>query len=187
MEWGREVCCRAKRKWVWVISGQFKRLKQLKAGILHIHSEGKLIKNQRDRRLRTLCCTPFVRDSPFSSNFLTVPWVSCPVQGKTWLPTGARAYRYWYCNGEGTKGWRGHTAPRVPPSLFHPGVHQVFRIISLVNLPVKWQQQMDCIHRAYVDFHTVVDLINSNNIHLLKGSWMCLLSVHHGIILNKRC
>lgn len=40
-----------------------KQLKQLKEGILHIQSKGKLIKRLSDRRLRTLCSTLFVRDS----------------------------------------------------------------------------------------------------------------------------
>lgn len=54
-----------------------KQLKQLKAGILHIHSEGKLIKSMRDRRLRTLCSTPFVRDSICTLTFHQTFFLSC--------------------------------------------------------------------------------------------------------------
>lgn len=54
-----------------------KQLKQLKAGILHIHSEGKLIKSWRDRRLRTLCSTPFVRDSICTLTFHQTFFLSC--------------------------------------------------------------------------------------------------------------
>lgn len=108
-----------------------KRLKQLKAGILHIHSAGKLIKSQRDRRLRTLRSTPFVRDSLFIklSFFSRSPPSELSSRGsmqrKTWQPTAAPAHRYWYCNREGTTGWRGSMPPRVPPPLLHPGEHQV--------------------------------------------------------------
>lgn len=85
-EWGREGGLLSGWKKVglgYIRTILLKRLKQLKAGILHIHSEGKLIKSQRDRGLRTLCSTPFVRDSLFIklSLFLAVPWVSCLVEG----------------------------------------------------------------------------------------------------------
>lgn len=50
---------------------QVKWLKQLKAGIWNISPRENLIQSQTDRRLRTLCSTPFVRDSHFSSNFLS--------------------------------------------------------------------------------------------------------------------
>lgn len=82
-----------------------KQLKQLKAGILHIHSEGKLIKSHRDRRLRTLCSTLFVRNSICTLTFhQTLFFPHSPLselssrgnmQGNTWQPTAARAHRYW--------------------------------------------------------------------------------------------
>lgn len=122
-------------------------LKQLEAGILHVHSEGKLIKSQRDRRLRTLCSTPFVRDSICTLTFHQIFFLfhsplselSCwgSMQGKTWQPTPAHHYRY--CNGEGMAGWKGlHTPPgptRTPSSW---GTASFKEIVSLVNLPFKW-------------------------------------------------
>lgn len=49
-----------------------RRLKLLKTGISHIHSEAKPIKSQRDRRLRTLYSTPFCERLPFIKLFLSL-------------------------------------------------------------------------------------------------------------------
>lgn len=87
-EWVREVCCPGERRWAWVVSGPFNSsgLSNWKQGFWTFTPREKLIKSQRDRRLRTLCSTPFVRDSISTLTFhqtffLTIPWVRCLVQG----------------------------------------------------------------------------------------------------------
>lgn len=88
LEWGREVCCVGERRWAWVVSGPFNSsdLSNWKQGFWTFTPREKLIKSQRDRRLRTLCSSPFVRDSICTltfhqTSFLTIPWVRCRVKG----------------------------------------------------------------------------------------------------------
>lgn len=66
--WREEVCFLAEGRWNSIRTLIPKQLKLLKEGILHIHLEGKLIKTARDRRLRSLCFTPYVSACIDTSN-----------------------------------------------------------------------------------------------------------------------
>ena len=126
---GREFRCPGEGRWTWVISGLFywSDLSNWKLGFCTLTGRRKLIKSQRDRRLRTLCSTPFVRDSictlTFHQTFFLFhsplselsSWES--MEGKTWQPTVAGAHHYGYCDGEGTADRFDSAAKLCPYSL----------------------------------------------------------------------